>query len=170
MKTKIVFLSLMIFLGCSAAFAQSAGVSKTVFTIERNTNANVVNYDARIVNGQIDQKDPIDSYWMMYAKDGKREEIGSFEKKAYGFKIAYDGANNLFNLTLNAVEDRNIKLFMRDGSPVAQITINDRQAFLKKVYVFAKSGFLGVPKVVYYTLYGIDIETGQEISEQINVK
>ncbi|AKL98255.1 DUF4833 domain-containing protein [Endomicrobium proavitum] len=162
MKITIIFA--VIILSCSSVFA-----NHTVFTIERNKNANVVYYDANITDKKIDEKNPIDAYWLLHAIDGRREELSAFEKKAYGFKTKHTNEKH-FELALKAVEDRAIKLFTHNGLAVAEITINNKKAYLKKVYVFSKDGMLGIPKVYYYILHGIDPETGQEVSEKIELK
>jgi hypothetical protein len=56
------------------------------------------------------------------------------------------------------------------GKPKAEITINGKNAVLSKVYVFAKDGAFGIPKVKYYTITGIDAVSGAEISEKIDVE
>jgi hypothetical protein len=68
-------------LGYSSLFAQS--VTKNLFKIERNKNANVVMYDVILSNdGSIDKTHPMDAYWLMNAADGQRKEISAFEEKA----------------------------------------------------------------------------------------
>ena len=158
----------------AAMFAFSAGSfadsSKNLFKIERSKNANIVQYDIVLDDsGAINSKKPMDAYWLLYAKDGRREELSMFDKKAYGFKISYDNGD-YYNLSLKAVEDRNIKVVMVDGDPKAEISINTKPAYLSKVYVSAVDGFMGMPKVAYYTLTGTDPETGEEVSEKIEVK
>jgi hypothetical protein len=56
--------------------------NKNLFKIERNKNANIIVYDIRLnPDGSINKKNPIDAYWILYAKQGQREEITAFEKK-----------------------------------------------------------------------------------------
>jgi phage-related protein len=142
--------------------------NKNLFKIERNKNANVVMYDVILAsNGNIDKSDPIDSYWILYAKQGQRYKITVFEKNAYGFKIKYNN-NGYYELILKAVPDRMIKVTLVNGTPKAEIKINNRKSYLSKVYVFANDNL--IPKVLYYTLNGTDIETGATVTEKIIVK
>jgi hypothetical protein len=144
--------------------------TKHLFKIERSKNANIVQYDVNIDESwQINKANPIDSYWLLYAKDGSREEIGSFEKKAYGFSIKYN-EGGWFDMRMKAVEDRPIRVLMVDGVPKAEIMINGRAAFLSKIYINSKDNLVGIPKVSYYILIGNDIETGEEAVEKIEVK
>ncbi|MDR3111750.1 MAG: DUF4833 domain-containing protein [Elusimicrobiota bacterium] len=148
-------------------FAQAQPKTENLFKIERNKNANIVMYDVKTdMNGNIPTEEPIDAYWILFAKDGRREELGSIDKKAYGYKTSSVSVNS-FILTLKAVPQKPIRISIVNGNPKAQIEINKRQSYLSKVYVFAKPGL--IPTVLYYTLTGIDIETGKEINEQVNV-
>lgn len=164
---KAVFLSVVsVILFSAFVYADD---SKSLFKIERNKNANIVQYDLNFTDNVIDEKNPVDAYWLLWAKaDGRREELSAFDKKAYGYKVIKKDA--YYELVLKAVEDRPIKVFLIDGNPKAEIQINGKSAYLTMVYVFAKDGFMGIPKVSYYTLNGIDIETGKEVTEQIDVK
>ena len=142
---------------------------KSLFRIERNKNANIVQYDLNIdSSGSIDTSNPLDAYWIMLARDGRREEISAFEKKAYGYKISQN-KDGSFNLVLNSVKEKTIRVFIENGIAKAQISINGKKAYLSKVYVFAKEGVL-IPTVLYYSLTGTDIATGKEITEKIDVK
>ena len=156
----------VLFIFASLSFAET----RPLFKIERSKNANIVQYDVNIdENGQIDKKNPIDSYWLLYAKDGQREEIGSFEKKAYGFSIKYN-EDGWFDMRMKAVEDRPIRVLMADNEPKAEIMINERAAYLSKIYINSKDNLVGIPKVSYYILTGNDTETGEEAVEKIEVK
>jgi hypothetical protein len=151
---------------CAVSFGQS---KESLFKIERNKNANVVQYEVNIdSSGVIDKANPIDAYWIMHAKDGGREEITAFEKRAYGYKIS-DNEDGTFTLVLNSVKERKIKISEAGGSVKAEIDINGKQAYLSKVYVFAKENGI-IPKVQYYTLTGYDIQTGKEVSEKIDLQ
>ncbi|MDR1941147.1 MAG: DUF4833 domain-containing protein [Endomicrobium sp.] len=168
MKSSTFFIALFAQLLCFSGLAY-AQTKENLFIIERNKNANVVNYDVNIdSNGVIDKSSPVDSYWMMYAVNGQREEVSAFEKRAYGYSVSYN-ENGYFDLSLKAVPDRNIKILLSDGKPKAEIMINGKAAYLSKVYVFAKDGAFGIPKVQYYVLTGVDVGSGLEIQETIEV-
>ncbi|MCA6071358.1 MAG: DUF4833 domain-containing protein [Endomicrobium sp.] len=150
--------------GYSFLFAQS--VTKNLFKIERNKNANVVVYDVILSNdGSIDKTRPMDAYWLMNATDGQREEISVFEKKAYGYSITYNDGG-YYDLVLKAVKDRPIKVVTIEGEIKPEIIINNKTAYLSRVYVFANNDF--IPKVQYITLTGTDVDTGDQVAETIN--
>ncbi|MDR0486144.1 MAG: DUF4833 domain-containing protein, partial [Elusimicrobiota bacterium] len=69
------------FLFIAAAIVLAQAESSNLFRIERNKNANIVVYDAVLsADGTIDKKKPVDAYWILNAKDGKRYELGAFDK------------------------------------------------------------------------------------------
>jgi hypothetical protein len=148
----------------------SFAASKGLFKIERSKNANIVQYDANLdSDGQIDKKNPVEYYWILHASDSRREEISAFQKRAYGFGIKYNEAG-WFDMRMKAVEDRKIKVLFADGEPKAEILIDGKNAYLSKIYIDSKDNFVGIPSVNYYTLTGNDIETGEELSEKVEVK
>jgi hypothetical protein len=164
MKKVIVALCLGVSLSSLLNINVSAA-NKNLFKIERNKNANVIMYDVRLdATGSIDKKKPMDAYWILYAKQGQREEITAFEKKAYGFTTTENG-NNSYNLVLKAVKNRPMRIVIVNGEPKAEILINNKKAYLSSVYVSASDAF--IPKVSYLILAGTDINTGAKASEKI---
>jgi hypothetical protein len=150
-----------LFLYTTKIFAEN----KNLFKIERNKNANVVMYDVILdSSGEIDKKNPLDAYWLLYANQGQRQEIKGFEKKAYGYTVTENG-NNSYTLVLQAVKDRPIKIILVNGTPKAEILINNEPAYLSSVYVQASDTL--IPKVHYLLLKGINPSTGEQVTEKI---
>ncbi|MDR2399243.1 MAG: DUF4833 domain-containing protein [Endomicrobium sp.] len=164
MKKAVTTLSLWV----TCLFLLNSGVSaenKPLFRIERNKNANVVMYDARLdANGNIDKKNPIDAYWILFTKQGQRKEISAFEKKAYGYN-ATEKKDNSYNLVLKAVKDKPMTIVLVNGEPKAEILINNKEAYLSSVYVSASDAL--IPKVSYLILTGTDQKTGTKVTEKI---
>ena len=47
-----------------------------LFKIERNKNANIVQYDVQMkADGKLDPKKPVVAYWIRHAKDGQKEDL-----------------------------------------------------------------------------------------------
>ena len=72
----------------SLAHAEDPAVQR-LFHIERNKNANIVAYDARVeTDGLLRKKDPVEVYWLKLAEDGARKKLKRIERRmAYGFKV-----------------------------------------------------------------------------------
>ena len=168
MKKVVVFTVLFLMLGVNIY----ADKTVNLFVIERSKNANVVNYDAVLTDdGKINEKNPIDAYWLLYAeKNGEREELSAFDKKAYGFKTTYNEEKGNFDFVLKAVKEKPMILDLYNNVPKAVIKINDVDCFLEKVYIESKDGALGIPKVSYYELFGKEVATGNTQQQKILVK
>ncbi len=168
MKKIITFAVLFLMMGVNLY----ADKTVNLFVIERSKNANVVKYDAVMTDdGKINEEKPIDAYWLLYAyKNGAREELSAFDKKAYGFKTDYNKEKNNFNFVLKAVKEKPMILDLYNNVPKAVIKINNVDCFLEKVYIESKDGALGIPKVSYYELFGKEVATGKDQQQKILVK
>jgi hypothetical protein len=74
----------------NVAIAQADGPRRdALFHIERNKNANIVQYDAQVTEeGQLYSKDPVVGYWIRLANEGEIKELTWVQKKlAYGFTV-----------------------------------------------------------------------------------
>jgi hypothetical protein len=139
-----------------------------LFIIERSKNANVVHYDARLTaDGKLDPKGPVIAYWVLLAKDGRREKLSWIEKKkAYGFTIKPDQSVNGYKMTLVAAPERQITVKKEKDAVRAEAVIDGRPAVLEKMYINASDGLTG-PKVHYVEVYGKDLQTGEKRREKM---
>jgi Domain of unknown function (DUF4833) len=139
-----------------------------LFIIERNTNANVLHYDARLTAaGKLDPKEPVIAYWIMLAKDGHREKLTWMEKKkAYGFIIKPDSSVDGYKMSLMAAPRWQITVKKEKDVVRAEAVIEGRPAVLEKMYINASGGLTG-PKVHYIEVYGKDLQTGEERREKM---
>ena len=121
---KIIVCMFLFLLAYSSIYADK---TSNLFVIERSKNANVVKYDAVLTeDGKINAKTPIDAYWLLYAyKNGEREELSAFDKKAYGFKVEYNKETNNFDFVLKAVKEKPMILGLYDGVAKVVIKINN---------------------------------------------
>ena len=166
---KIITIVILFFMLCLNIYADK---TSNLFVIERSKNANVVRYDAVLNDdGKINEQKPIDAYWLLYAyKNGEREELSAFDKKAYGFKVKYNKETNNFDFVLKAVKDKSMILGLYDGVAKVVIKINNIDCFLNKVYIESKDGAFGIPKVSYYELFGSEVKTGNSQQQKILVQ
>ena len=152
-------------LATAAALGGSeAGWRQPLFVIERNTNANVVHYDANLrPDGQIDPHRPIQAYWIMAAQDGRREELTALERsRAYGFSVEPETNLQSFHLELVAQKGRPIEVRREGDSVRAETTIDGHSAYLVRIYVTA--GRLRVKAIDYF---GIVPNTGEAVHERV---
>ena len=153
------------FLVASAAWAEDP-VPVRLFHIERNTNANIVAYDAMVESGgDLRKKDPIDVYWVRLAEDGRRKGLSGIEKRmAYGYKEKERAGNELI-IEMRADIGRLISVAPVADGFRARIDIAGRPAYLDKVFIQATEGGI-LPTVDHIELHGTDVETGQAVFEK----
>ena len=141
-------------------------ITQRLFHIERNKNANIVVYDARVLpDGTLQKKDPVDVYWLKLAEDGERKKLKRIERKmAYGFKV-HDQEVDRLRLDMKADVGRDLFVAAVRDTFRALIDIDGRRSILDRIYIFAdESGIM--PKVQYLELFGVDLDTGEERYEK----
>jgi hypothetical protein len=157
---------LLLVLALLAPALATAQTTREIFRIERSKNKDVVRYDAKIgKDGQLDPKEPVVSYWLL--RDGKRREVNAFSRTFfYGFKVRKDKRGDFWHLTIVTAKDRTMKLYLKDGKPLAEGRIAKRTGFLQKLYVqFVPNAT--IPKVAFVDLIGVDAKTGERIHERV---
>jgi len=139
-----------------------------LFRIDRSTNANEVVYAARLASkGGLDPDDPLKAEWQMLAEDGHREGLNFLENLvAYGFSVDEAPGGGAFVVVLKAKKDRPVRLTVKDGCPVAFVTISGKTAILRRIFVQTASGGL-IPEVAYADIEGVDPASGSNMRERI---
>jgi hypothetical protein len=150
-----------------AGFMSGQERSVPLFTIEKSSNANRVQYDARVTaEGHIDPRQPVVAYWIMAAEDGRRQELNMLERaKAYGFTIRQDAADS-YRLWVVSHREKEIHVY-RDGASVrAEAVIGGKVALVDKIFIqMRKSFLLSFPD--FGEMFGYDRETGEKLSEKV---
>ena len=138
-----------------------------LFTIERNTNANVVHYEARLKDGKIDPHQPVVAYWIMAAEDGRRQELNLIEKiKAFGFSIHPESVPESYRMVIVSDKKKEIRVLRVGNSVRAEVNIGTCNAALQKIFINEhKSFLLSLPE--YAEMRGTDISTGAPCSERV---
>jgi hypothetical protein len=137
-----------------------------LFHIERNKNANIVVYDARVMpDSSLAEKDPMVVYWIKEAEDNRIEDLKGIERRmAYGFSVESREGDRLV-VQMVAKVGRDLVVDRHEDGYRAFIEINGRLALLDRIYIFAKETLM-LPKVKYIELFGTDPETGEETYEK----
>lgn len=162
------YLASVVFLLC--AFINVFGMqTKQLFYIERNKNANILQYEANLLpDGSIDPKQPVIAYWVMLARDGRTEKLSFFDKKAYGFDCKYEKETGVCDMVINAFKKRALKIYNANDDVKAETVIDNKPAYLKKIYITAKEA-LPLPKVESIELFGINKENNMPLYEKIKI-
>ncbi|HVO96986.1 MAG TPA: DUF4833 domain-containing protein [Bryobacteraceae bacterium] len=141
--------------------------SVPLFSIEKSSNANRVQYDARLLpDGHFDKKQPVVAYWIMAAEDGRRQELNFIERaKAYGFTIRQDGPDS-YKLRVVSHKEKEIHVFLDGAGVKAEAVIGGREALVDKIFVQMRSSFL-MAFPAFAEMVGSDKQTGQKLTERV---
>ena len=148
------------------AFA-AAPSSQLLFTLGRTTNANIVEYSARLdPNGLLVGQSPFDVSWRMLAKDGHREGLSFFEQQfAYGLSSrALDRES--YELKLVSCPERKIIVRRTNEGFEAETRIGGLPSRLLRIFVRTAEGGLS-PKVLAVELSGLSLRDGRTTFEVI---
>ena len=148
-------------------FAASGDKAGHLFTIERNKNKNLVQYDIRLTeNTDLSNPRPVNAYWIL--ENGKREELNSVERKyAYGIIRQEKLDNDKFKVILAAFKSWEIIVERINDSFKAVVPINGIESILQKIYIKSEETRAGFPRVLYVELFGWVKGTGLPIKERI---
>ena len=168
MKIAIATLVVIVLLPVGSAVATSRNNTDHLFFIERSKNKNVVQYDVQLMkNKDLREPSPVVVYWVL--KNGRQEKLNLMQRKyAYGIDLQDKLEKNKFRILLVALKDREIIVERINGSYKAVVSIGGKNSILEKVYVKSKERLIGVPKVLYVDLFGVDTQTSLPIKERIH--
>jgi len=142
-----------------------------LFYLQRSNNSNTVVYEANVKrNGQLDQDEPVNVYWLRFNTNGERRALKTTERLfAYGVESERLRKNE-FHVNLVSYEDRKARVFIgRDGKPRAAMDVDGRPAILRWAYVTVDTDGV-TPKVLKVDLFGEDMVTGKMLHERITPK
>lgn len=150
-----------------AGWVMAADRSVPLFTIEKSSNANRVQYEARVMaDGHIDPHQPVVAYWIMAAENGRRQELNFLERaKAYGFTLRQDGLDS-YRLWVVSHPKKEIHVFLDGGTVRAEAVIGGKVALVEKIYIqMRKSLLLSFPD--FGEMFGFDRATGEKLYEKV---
>lgn len=139
-----------------------------LFFIQRSTNINVAVYDANLIGGKLNPKDPVRTYWYKFNMKPAIEELTAIQRTlAYGlYTSAITGISNTYEGHFLAYRKRKF-IVKQDatGNPIALFQINGKLQILKRIYVKVdETKFL--TSVEYIELFGKDPVSGKDVYEK----
>ena len=134
-----------------------------LFKIERNKNANIVQYDVQIgPDGKLERNRPIVVYWIRLAEQGQIKKLSWIQKTfAYGFRAGHDRESDSVSLDMYIDIGQPIKVQYKNGLYRAMVKINGKSSQLVKIFIHAHGKGLST-RVDYIELYGTDLSTGDD--------
>lgn len=111
----------------------------------------------------------IDVAW--YTRSGERaRDLNWLERTfAYGSKVRQDDETKKTLMSVQALKSRPIEITKNENGEILPIAIiGGKLSILKRIWVEVSDGHLRIPHVHYIDVFGVDLETGEEITERIN--
>ena len=99
-----------------------------------------------------------------------KSDLNWIEKKvAYG-ATAHKHASNPEEFEVHLVALPHMKPILKliNGIPTVVATLGGRLCQMFRVYVLSSENMIGLPKVHWVNIHGIDLDTGEEIVEKIS--
>lgn len=139
--------------------------------LQRSSNSNTVVYTANFrADGTLDPKNPVNLFWRRFNNSGQKKDLGFFETRvAFGIRSRKSKTPDTYEIEFRALPGR--KMILRQTGP------NQTEMFgyigehkVRPVYIYVEldqSGF--VPKVTALYLHGIDLASGNAITETLSI-
>lgn len=146
--------------------------SNSLFYIQRNHNKNTIVYDANFdKNGNLNQKKPINVYWIRFEEESQKMELRSLEKWMV-FGVSSKRINDKHEYEIHLSASDKIELYLKQIAPFkAEIytKIHDESIKLDHIYAqLSESGWLPKPK--YAEFYGTKVSDGSSFYKKVDPK
>lgn len=151
--------------------------SNLLFKIERNRDADEIYYELNCdAAGRPDKKEPVKVYWVKHSQNGKTESLTWIQKKySYGIKtidpekVGLDEAQKE-NICFRFVSFGDYFFSLKpasDGIYKAIAHHKNREIEVSGIFVQIEGDRFRMPSVPFVQLHGIDLATGQSVTETI---
>jgi hypothetical protein len=146
--------------------------SNMIFYVQRTINTNTIIYEVNYnKDSTLNKTEPVHSYWIRYADAGEIKELSYIQRKyAYGLDaVCIDSVRPMYKLNFVSYKKRDIFLAKakQGNSYKACMVINNKLAYLHRIFVQIEGGTFWVPHITYVEVAGRDISTGKPVSEKI---
>jgi len=140
-----------------------------LFYLQRDPDQNTIVYQVNMEDGELNEADPVNVYWIRYAEGGQRKKLSFIQRTmAYGVghKRLEDGD---FELRLAAYKTLPLRLsYLKNQKKyVVLATINGKDAILERIFVRITGGGALNPDIAYFEFSGRDVKTGKSIKQRI---
>jgi hypothetical protein len=150
-------------------FPVPKGIENQLFYLQRDPDANTIIYQLNTKNGVLDNKKPVDVFWIRYAEDGEIKGLSVIQRNlAYGINSKQI---NKDKHELKLVSYPDFPLYLIKSKQEQQyhvyFNLNDQEVILDKVFVRIDGGTFYYPNVLYIELKGKSSQTGENLTHRI---
>lgn len=144
----------------------------SLFYLQRTPNTNTIICELNEKNGILDKDEPVKVLWIRYTEQHQRAELSWIQRHfAYGLKEKNMG-NGTYELRF--VSWKKTPMYLMRSSVDSRyhvfVTIDGHQAVLNRVYIrIDPGGTFWSPNVKYLELKAVDVQSGKELIQRINV-
>ncbi len=150
---------------------------KLLFKLERNRDADEIYYELNPdETGKPDKKEPVKAYWVKHTQNGKTEPLTWIQNKySYGIKTIDPEKVGLDETQKEKVRFRFVSFgdcffslkSAKDGSYKAIAHYKNSEIEVSGIFVQIEGDRFRMPSVPFVQLHGIDLATGQPVTETI---
>ncbi|WP_161957197.1 DUF4833 domain-containing protein [Aestuariivirga litoralis] len=137
-----------------------------VFYVQRSMNPNTIVYAARLRDGKLDPRQPVEVFWRRFNDDGEKRDLSSLER-SFAFGVKWQpapGKPGSFMVRVVSYPRRPALLKLVDGVPRIEGKVAGVPSRLDHAYLHLdESG--SVPSVTRVDLYGYALATGKPVKE-----
>ena len=152
-------------------FPKPQGIKNMLFYLQRTFNKNTIIYQLNLnENNQINEQEPIISYWINYADKGDKEALNFIQRKyAYGLNVQkLDLERKTFSFNFVSYKKQIFYLLKSNDQKYHVASyFNNRLLILNHLYVHIEGGSFWTPKVKYIEVYGKDPLKNEEVIERV---
>jgi len=149
-------------------FPVPTGNPNQLFYLQRTNNTNTIVCELNLNSkGVPDEESPVHVFWIRYAEGGARKELNYIQRVfAYGIKSQPEGGAYKLHFVSFKKRTFNLMLSPKDNRYHVFAAINQKQAFLNRIFLKIDGGSFWSPNVVYMEMKGTDVNTGKELVER----
>ncbi len=140
-----------------------------LFYLQRDPDINTVVYQLNMVDGEINEDQPVNVFWIRYAENNEQKPL-NYVQRTMAFGLTHKKlVNGDFALQLVSYKDLSLRLSYHPSMRrhVVYARINETQAILDRIYVRIDGGSTFNPNILYFELSGRDTSTGRSVSERV---
>ncbi|MDO7745100.1 MAG: DUF4833 domain-containing protein [Pedobacter sp.] len=153
-------------------FPTPKGIANQLFYLQRDPNTNTIicalNQDNK---GVIDKDEPVNVYWIRYADEGEKKELGYVQRKfAYGIESKAMGKDQY---ELRFVSHKKLPMYLTksedDKKYHVYVTVNNKKIQIERIFLRIEGGSFWLPNVKYVDIKGINTSTNELTTERIKI-
>ncbi|MCX2485578.1 DUF4833 domain-containing protein [Pedobacter sp. MR2016-24] len=153
-------------------FPTPKGIANQLFYLQRDPNTNTIicalNQDSK---GVIDKDEPVNVYWIRYADEGEKKELGYVQRKfAYGIESKALGKDQY---ELRFVSHKKLPMYLTksedDKKYHVYVTVNNKKIQIERIFLRIEGGSFWLPNVKYVDIKGINTSTNELTTERIKI-